>query len=208
MRQWINLFESPHDDLATAIGQLDLYINGNDNSVDHYEIARVLRRHGYHEPVTATTFFRALYHTVPVGDARTVDEFFQQHRDGRLIRMEKSQGACTTLDGALSYLGGLIHLTRYIDHVWPEHRPDTPLSKAQAVYIVYEFVVPAGSVLWSMAGLRRFLDVVPDTLRKPLQDAFSEYEHDREVMVDTARGHVTATHLYDSTEHEEEYTNP
>lgn len=186
--------------------ELHKYVMDN-CQLDQQKVSSALVDLGYREVVKASHFFRGLYHTPE--QTETIEQFFTRHRDGDLLRMDCPQGCCERLGQAMDYIGGTIHLTRYLDGVWPEHRPETilnPENTPQAVYIVYEVTAPQGAILWSMEGLKDFAKLYThDASIEPLREALDVYGHDHEIMLDFSEATLVNTYLYDSEQHEIEY---
>jgi hypothetical protein len=214
MRRYIEIVEqaSASDKVDHALRCAADYISGNLAPTDWHALAETLREIGYHEPIAQTNFFRALSHDpsdLDRGKHITIGDFYAELEQEVRFDMNRVQGFTTSFDNAIEFIHGQNHI-RWNRHEWPTQTPDKPLSDHgnHSVVVVYEVEADPSRIVWSDRGLQGLLRRLPrtgpgwDKLNEALNDMWSGYGNDDEVVIDAEQGvRITGMTLYDSEEH-------
>lgn len=202
------LMESFDTNLDEYLSELAAYIM-HLQYPDFHAIHASLVLSGYAEPITQTTFFRALSHIPKANNGETLGDLYQKAKNGSLFDMGRIQSFTVSLEKAIEFIGGQIH-TNNGGTNWPVHRLNSPAKSVTNMFLVYEMTAPCDAIMFSMQGLRKFVENLDGSGAEELRDALSDYfgggyGSDEEVWLDTSMMKIADVHFYDSESHEEEY---
>jgi hypothetical protein len=216
MRDFINIVregQSETDRLDAVFDRIAKYTNENLYPDDWQMIATVLREFGYQETVRQGKFWRVLFHKISEeGRARhaTIGDLYDEVEREIRFDLNRVQGFTTSFDNAVQFIHSQYNI-QWDRHEWPTQSRAKPLvdhAKHHTLAVIYEVEAIPSRILWSMNGLLSFMKRMQSTgqgyvsLRDTLEDIWTGYGHDDEVVIDAHDGvRVVGMTMYDSDEH-------
>jgi hypothetical protein len=177
--------------LDEALEILVHYIRDNNYEGDMNDVARVIRDHGYEETKGHSIYYRGIFHEITDEDKnnyQTVSELYKHLKEHSRFDMTGLQGFTTDIDNVHNFIRGQLH---YMVHDVNDfiHDGSTLLEDLKSIIIVYAVEIPERNILWSMNGLKYFLQRSPKSpiareLYSLLTDIWDGYGSDDEVFAD------------------------